>query len=179
MTKYALIYTEDNTFLGTFDTKMDAVWAMTEFVQNHNKELTPFDFSLKEVEEEDTNEKIKDFADAVEYLEKQGVNCFCEKSSECVYENGEISWVFKVKKKDKDLRELILLTNPNNIKYLLALNELLTIAQAWNVADNFKPENVHKSQSKYNVKDLNCLRFKNLKRATQFLKQFESILNTL
>ena len=48
-----------------------------------------------------------------------------------------------------DVARLVEDINPRHIKALIALNELFTIAEAWNKADNFIPDFSNASQYKY------------------------------
>ena len=106
-----------------------------EFINDVNKSLnidylSPFDFCLEEVECKEVNEEITDFESAKKYLV------------------GKTNDVFGVTKKRlsksidpiKEAEILIKELNPKHIEALVALNELFTIAEAWNKADGFVPD---------------------------------------
>lgn len=76
--------------------------------------LSPFDFILEEVECGDINEVITDFESAREMLGLKAL--------------GSLN-------KFDDVTKLISDINPKHIKALIALNELFTIAEAWNKED--------------------------------------------
>ena len=84
-------------------------------VDNH---LSPFDFALEEVECGDINEVITDFESAREMLGLKALGFL---------------------NKFDDVTKLIGDINPKHIKALIALNELFTIAEAWNKEDGFFP----------------------------------------
>lgn len=93
-------------------------------VDNH---LSPFDFILEEVECGDINEVITDFNKARKAL---GIK-----------PNADF-YVVKRNRSEKvanleDTARLVTDINPKHIKALIALNELFTIAEAWNKEDGF------------------------------------------
>lgn len=85
-------------------------------VDNH---LSPFDFVLEEVECKDVNEVVTDFKRARKALGLKPNTC---------YNLSE-----HVPKFVSDI-------NPKHIEALIALNELFTIAEAWNKEDEFVPD---------------------------------------
>lgn len=85
-------------------------------VDNH---LSPFDFILEEVECGDINEVITDFESAREMLGLKALGFL---------------------NKFDDVTKLISDINPKHIEALIALNELFTIAEAWNKEDEFVPD---------------------------------------
>ena len=154
--------------------------------------LSPFDFVLEEVECKEVNEVITDFESARKAL------------------GGKPNADFTVSKKIlsgnvvhlNDVARLVTDINPKHIKALIALNELLTIAQAWNKEDGFVPDFSDWQQDKWfpwfsydedaarfvygntlnapatayaYVGSLLC--FKSSARATQFGKQFAHLYN--
>lgn len=91
--------------------------------------LSPFDFTLEEVECGDINEVITDFNKARKAL---GIK-----------PNADF-YVVKRKHSEKvahlqEAARLVTDINPKHIKALIALNELFTIAEAWNKEDGFFP----------------------------------------
>lgn len=101
--------------------------------------LSPFDFILEEVECSDINEVITDFESARKALGiKPDVDFYVvkRKHSEKVALLGNVA-------------RLVTDINPKHLKALIALNELFTIAEAWNKADEFEPDFSNRNQWKY------------------------------
>lgn len=101
--------------------------------------LSPFDFTLEEVECGEVNEVITDFDSARKAL---GIK-----------PNADF-YVVKRKHSEKvanlkDTARLVTDINPKHIEALIALNELFTIAQAWNKEDGFVPDFSNRNQWKY------------------------------
>lgn len=140
MIKYKLSNTKNGETVGCFATRQDAAYAMDNYISDANNGLdptdeeclTPFDFDLKKVEvKEEPNETITDYITAREYL------------------GGKANKQFTVSKKVvadntvpglEDVTRLVDALNPSHVKALIALNELFTIAEAWNKADDFVPD---------------------------------------
>lgn len=95
---------------------------------NKDYDLSPFDFTLEEVDVKDVNEVITDFERAREALGLKP-NTFYNLSKH-------------VPKFFSDI-------NPKHIEALNALNELFTIAQAWNKEDGFVPDFSDWNQDKW------------------------------
>lgn len=149
MIKYKLSNTENGETVGCFATRQDAADAMDNYISNANdgldptdeEWLTPFDFDLEEVEvKEEPNETITDYITAREYL------------------GGKANKQFTVGKKVvavntvpglEDVTRLVDALNPSHVKALIALNELFTIAEAWNKADDFVPDFSNSRQDKW------------------------------
>lgn len=147
MKKFVLIQNGKEEPVGKYATKAEAADVMEQIIDDNNDDLdsddenylTAFDFRLEEVEVEEINEIVLSFDDARAYL------------------NGKPNNDFTVSKKVlsgncvqlADVARLVQDVNPNHIKALVALNELFTIAEAWNKADNFVPDFSDASQSKY------------------------------
>lgn len=147
MKKFVLIQNGKEKPVGKYATKAEAADVMEQIINDNNDDLdsddenylTAFDFRLEEVEVEEINEIVLSFDDARAYL------------------NGKPNNDFTVSKKVlsgncvqlADVARLVQDVNPNHIKALVALNELFTIAEAWNKADNFVPDFSDASQSKY------------------------------
>ena len=128
-------------------TRKEAGEELMEYINNHNKDLdvddddylTPFDFLLEEVEVTEVNEIITDFETARERL------------------GGKPNMDFTVAQKVvshnavrlEDVTRLVQSLNPSHIEALIALNELFTIAQAWNKEDGFAPDYSNRNQWKY------------------------------
>lgn len=146
MTKYNLRKIEGSQVLGTFETKQEAADWMQEYITKYNDRmhssndyLTPFDFTLDEIECKEINEVVTTYEEAREYL------------------GGKPNADFTVAKKIlsgnhvklDDVANLVSEVNPKHIKALIAYNRLCTIAQAWNKADGFEPDFSNTSQYKY------------------------------
>lgn len=131
-----------------YDTRNEAVQGIMDYVSGYNeafgmedsKRISPFDFKVEEVDVDDVDGVITSFGLAVEYL---GL----EDNSEYEVYGREKRGAGSLKKRDvlKLLREL----NPRHVDALIALNELFTIAEAWNKADGFVPDFSDKEQQKY------------------------------
>lgn len=108
-------------------------------MHSSNDYLTPFDFTLDEIECKEINEVVTTYEEAREYL------------------GGKPNADFTVAKKIlsgnhvklDDVANLVSEVNPKHIKALIAYNRLCTIAQAWNKADGFEPDFSNTSQYKY------------------------------
>lgn len=101
--------------------------------------LSPFDFTLEEVECGEVNEVITDFDSARKAL---GIK-----------PNADF-YVVKRKHSEKvanleDTARLVTDINPKHLEALIALNKLFTIAQAWNKEDGFVPDFSNRNQWKY------------------------------
>lgn len=155
--------------------------------------LTPFDFTIEEVEYYRGYETIIDLESAREALSLKPNNFTL---SGCLDKFDEIV-------------KLIRDVNPKYVEALIALNKLFTIAQAWNEADEFEPDFSDKEQDKwfplfryskdatvlvfaYSGNAWSCmltdeyvaivgspLCFKSSERAAQFGKQFVDLYNKI
>ena len=117
--------------------RKEAGETLMDYICDHNEDLdvddddylSPFDFVLEEVECKEVNEVITDFESARKAL------------------GGKPNADFTVAKKIlsgnvvqlNDVARLVTDINPMHIEALIALNELFTIAQAWNKEDGFVP----------------------------------------
>lgn len=112
-----------------FASKQEAVEVIMDYIGDFNDELadeyyesdyiTPFDFTIKEVEEREVNERVVDYESA----------------------NSELN------NNDSDLKHIRV--NKKHKVALIALNELFTIAEAWNKADDFTPDWSNLDQDKW------------------------------
>ena len=147
---------------------------------------------LEEVEVTEVNEIITDFEAARERLGGKP--------------NMDFTVAQKVVSRNavrlEDVTRLVQSLNPRHIEALIALNELVTIAQAWNKADGFAPDFSDWNQTKYypwfkydkdaagfvyaytaytpasaNATIGSWLCFKTSERAAQFGKQFAHLYN--
>ena len=201
MKKYKLTNTANAKNIGIFATRQDAADAMEQYIASENEcydptdeeWLTPFDFDLEEVEvKEEINEIVVDYNTAREYLGGKPNKQFTV--SKRVAANTVPGLV--------EVTRLVDALNPNHVEALIALNELFTIAEAWNKADEFVPDFSNGNQDKwfpwfyynkdaagfvyastpnapsYTYADFGSrLCFKSANRARQFGKQFIDLWN--
>ena len=197
MKKYIVKYKGSGKVYGEYSSRKEASDKLIEHINNFNKYfegeyLSPFDFVLEVVECRDVNEVITDFDSAIKHLVGNTNDDFIV-DKECFSKS-----VIKIKKAEKLIKEL----NPEHIEALIALNELFTIAQAWNKEDGFIPDFSDCSQDKFfpwfkydkdtagfvcsdtynaptaaGVSIGSRLCFKTSERAAQFGKQFVELYN--
>lgn len=114
---------------------------ITSVVEDRNDDCIgdPFNYTIEEVDEKDVNERITDFESARRALGRKlntGFHVVKEKLS----------------KSGLPLKGVIRLLegiNPKHIEALIALNQLFTIAEAWNKADGFVPDFSDLEQGKW------------------------------
>ena len=144
MKKYRVRVKNSAFVFGEFSSKKEASIKLMEYINDVNKDLdesflSPFEYEIEVVECGEVNEVITDFESAKKYL------------------SGKINDVFGVAKKllsksidtIKDAEILIKELNPKHLDALIALNELFTIAEAWNKADGFVPDFSDWNQNKW------------------------------
>ena len=131
-----------------YDTRNEAVQGIMDYVSGYNealgmedsKRISPFDFKVEEVDVDDVDGVITSFGLAVQYLGldvNDGYEVYgCEKRG-----TGSL--------KKRDVEKLVRELNPRHVDALIALNELFTIAEAWNKADGFVPDFSDNDQQKY------------------------------
>lgn len=200
MKKYLVINKKTKEVCGKFASKSEAADEMMDFINEHNDELdsddeeylTPFDFTLDEIESKEINEVVTTYEEAREYLGGKP--------------NADFTVVKKIlsgnQVKLDDVANLVSEVNPKHIKALIACNRLCTIAQAWNKEDDFTPDFSNRNQDKwfpwfmysddaagfvyaYTYSTATCavaiigsrLCFKTPERARQFGKQFIDLWN--
>lgn len=128
-----------------YDTRNEAVQGIMDYVAKCNealgiedsKRISPFDFKFEEV---DVDVVAAEFKDAVECLGLD-VNDGYEVYGREKRGTGSL--------KKRDVEKLVRELNPRHVEALIALNELFTIAEAWNEADGFVPDFSDKEQQKY------------------------------
>ena len=193
---------EQSEMQAIHESRKEAGETLMDYICDHNEDLdiddddylSPFDFVLEEVECKEVNEVITDFESARKAL------------------GGKPNTDFTVSKKIlsgnvvqlNDVARLVTDINPMHIEALIALNELFTIAQAWNKEDGFVPDFSDWNQDKwfpwfkydkdaagfvfaytYNAATNasayfgSRLCFKSSARAAQFGKQFEDLYNAV
>lgn len=179
---------EQTVMQAVHESRKEAGRELMRYLSYHNENwdvdnyLSPFDFALVEVECKEINEVITDFESARKALGLKPNVAYIPKSG--------------------DVKRLVTDINPKHIKTLIALNELFTIAQAWNKEDGFVPDFSDWNQEKWfpwfvydkdaagfvyaytNSKPTNAyayigsrLCFKTSERAEQFGKQFDDLYN--
>lgn len=138
---------EQTVMRAIHESRKEAGETLMDYICDHNEDLdiddddylSPFDFVLEEVECKEVNEVITDFESARKSL------------------GGKPNADFTVSKKIlsgnavqlNDVERLVTDINPKHIEALIALNELFTIAQAWNKEDGFVPDFSNRNQWKY------------------------------
>lgn len=138
---------EQSEMQAIHESRKEAGETLMDYICDHNEDLdiddddylSPFDFVLEEVECKEVNEVITDFESARKAL------------------GGKPNADFTVSKKIllgnvvhlNDVARLVTDINPMHIEALIALNELFTIAQAWNKEDGFTPDFSDRSQTKW------------------------------
>ena len=146
MKKFQLKNTATSTTVGVYSTKAEAIKAMDCLIFKTNSEndqteeegLSPFDFTLETIDV-DVAEGIDSIDEARKYLK-------------LIPDTG-----FKVHKKEtsrsplqlQDVETLIREINPHHLKAIAALNQLFTIAEAWNKEDGFTPDFSDRNQTKW------------------------------
>ena len=144
MKKYIVKYKDSEKVFGEYISRVEASFKVVEYTNDFNDGLegdyvSPFDFTIEEVECKEVNEVITDFDSAIKYLVGNTNDDFG------VAKKRLSKSVVKIKKAEKLIKEL----NPKHIEALVALNRLFTIAEAWNKADGFVPDFSNEGQYKY------------------------------
>lgn len=190
MKKFIVKYKDSGEIFGEYNSRKEASDILMEYIYGLNNDLvgdyiSPFDFVLEEVECEEVNKVITDFESARKFI---GIKS---------------NFDFTVAKKRlsksvvpiKCVARLVNEINPKHLEAFIALNRLLTIAEAWNKADGFAPDFFDMEQDKwyptfeyYKEKGLvfhrtvqkvfgTKLCFKTSERAEQFGKKFVELYN--
>ena len=191
---------EQSEMQAIHESRKEAGETLMDYICDHNEDLdvddddylSPFDFVLEEVECTEVNEVITDFESARKALGGKP--------------NADFTVTQKVVSRNavrlEDVTRLVQSLNPSHIEALSALNELFTIAQAWNKEDGFVPDFSDWEQDKwfpwfvydkdaagfvfvdtYNTPTFAAahfgsrLCFKSSARAAQFGKQFADLYN--
>ena len=131
-----------------YNTRNEAVQGIMDYVSGYNDVLgmedsvriSPFDFKVEEVDVDDVDGVITSFGLAVEYL---GLDVNDEHEVYGREKRGAGSL------KKRDVEKLVRELNPRHVDALMALNELFTIAEAWNKADGFVPDFSDNDQRKF------------------------------
>ena len=189
---------KQNVMPAVHNTRKEAMLVLlhyiTEIIKDTNDDCIgdPFNYAIEEVDKKDVNERITDFESARQALGRKpntGFHVVKEKLSESDLPLESVA-------------RLVEDISPKHIEALIALNKLLTIAQAWNKEDGFVPDFSDWEQDKWFpwfVYDKDAagfvfaytystptvastlissrLCFKTLKRAEQFGEQFANLYN--
>ena len=144
MKKYIVKHKECGKVFGEYNSREEASEKLMEYINEYNNVLdfhyiSPFDFTLEEVECKEVNEAITDFDSAIKYLVGNTNDDFI------VDKERFSKSVVKIKKAEMLIKEL----NPKHIEALVALNRLFTIAEEWNKADGFVPDFNNHAQKKW------------------------------
>ena len=191
---------EQSEMQAIHNTRKEAGETLMDYICNHNEDLdvddddylSPFDFVLEEVECKEVNEVITDFDSARKALGGKP-NADFTVTQNVVTRNAV---------RLEDVTRLVQSLNPSHIEALIALNELFSIAQAWNKEDGFVPDFSDWEQDKWfpwfvydkdaagfvyaittqapasaNARIGSRLCFKSSERAEQFGKQFADLYN--
>ena len=192
MKKFIVKYKDSGKVFGEFTSKEEASDKVMEYINGHY--ISPFDFELEEVECNDVNEVITDFESA-----RRAIG-FNSNSDFTVVKRSHYENTIQF----KDVAKLVNEIAPKHLEALIALNELFTIAEAWNKADGFVPDFSDCSQEKWfpwfkydkDAAGFVCvsmysatsyasaylgsrLCFKTRERAEQFGKQFADLYNNV
>lgn len=203
MKKYIIKYedgSEQDCMVAIHKTRNEAVKELMEYINDHNEDMdvtdcdysSPFDFVIEEVEYKEVNEEITDFESARKALGIKPNEDFTISTKNL---SGNVVHL-------NDVARLVTEINPKHIKALIALNELFTIALAWNKEDGFVPDFSDWQQNKWfpwfkydkdfagfvfahtayspsfaNADIGSRLCFKSSARAAQFGKQFAHLYN--
>lgn len=197
MKRYAIVYADgSNRRLTQIDypSRKEASDALMYYIDTNNagypkgdaNYLNPFDFTLVEIESKGANELVTDFDSAKKILDfklNDGLTLVHGLAGRCAIDAKKAAW-------------LVRSVDNENLKVLIALNKLFTLARAWNKVDEFVPNFLDNGQRKYYpyfVRDpgdakhiivnasvtvccdalcLNRICFKSEKRAKQFGEQF-------
>lgn len=197
MKKFQLKNTATTTTVGIYDTKAEAIKAMDCLIFKTNSEngqteeegLSPFDFTLETIDV-DVEEAIDSFDAACNYLNFKPGTTF-----------HVINSLITLDSEDQQCYDILFkYINPHHLKAIAALNQLFTIAEAWNKEDGFTPDFSDSEQEKWfpwfaynkNAAGFVCagtnytdafagfgyrLCFKSSERAKQFGKRFTHLYN--
>lgn len=144
MKKYIVKYKDSGKIFGEYNSRKEASDILMEYIYYFNDcsegdYISPFDYELEEVECKEVNEVITDFESARKFI---GIKS---------------NFDFTVAKKRlsksvvpiKCVARLVNEINPKHLEALIALNQLFTIAEAWNKADGFVPDFSNRNQAKW------------------------------
>ena len=141
MKKYVVKYKESGKVFGEYCSRAQASFKVVEYINDFNDGLegdyvSPFDFTIKEVECKEVNKVITDFESAKRYLNQK---------------KGLRPHTLSIRSKSEDAmrQKFFEDINEKHLEALIALNQLFTIAEAWNKEDGFVPDFSDRSQAKW------------------------------
>lgn len=125
---------EQDVMPAVHNTRKEAVKTLMDYFNDNNEDLdfdddryfSPFDFTLGEVECKEVNEIVTDFESAKQIV-------------------GSTLFIFAEELVNLQIAEI----NLNHVEALNALNQLFTIAEAWNKEDGFVPDFSDWNQGKW------------------------------
>lgn len=138
---------EQSEMQAIHDSRKEAGETLMGYICDHNEDLdvddddylSPFDFVLEEVESKEVNEVITDLESARESLGLRPLKKI-----------SEVRTIFVSPDQiPEDILTLLNGFNPHHLEALIALNELFTIAEAWNKEDGFVPDFSGRKQDKW------------------------------
>ena len=140
---------EQSVMVSVYLSRKDAGQALWDYLCEHNNYggldsddedwASPFDFIIEEVECKDVNEEITNFESARKALGLKPNDGL--RVTKRLIGGGDINLT--------DVAHLVNDINPKHIEALIALNELMTIAEAWNKEDGFVPDFSDCNQDKW------------------------------
>ena len=137
MKKFQLKNTTTSTTVGIYDTKAEAIKSMDFLIFKTNSEngqteeegLSPFDFTLETIDV-DVAEIIDTFDAACNYLNIKPGTTFHVTNN-----------VITLDSEDQQCYDILFkYINPHHLKAIAAINQLFTIAEAWNKEEDFTPD---------------------------------------
>ena len=141
MKKYIVKYKESGKVFGEYCSRVEASFKVVEYINDFNDGLegdyvSPFDFTIEEVECKEVNKVITDFESAKRYLNQK---------------KGLRPHTLSIRSKSEDAmrQKFFEDINEKHLEALIALNQLFTIAEAWNKADGFVPDFSDWNQDKW------------------------------
>ena len=141
MKKYVVKYKESGKVFGEYCSRVEASFKVVEYINDFNDGLegdyvSPFDFTIEEVECKEVNKVITDFESAKRYLNQK---------------KGLRPHTLSIRSKSEDAmrQKFFEDINEKHLEALIALNQLFTIAEAWNKSDGFVPDFSDNEQNKW------------------------------
>ena len=141
MKKYVVKYKESGKVFGEYCSRVEASFKVVEYINDFKDGLegdyvSPFDFTIEEVECKEVNKVITDFESAKRYLNQK---------------KGLRPHTLSIRSKSEDAmrQKFFEDINEKHLEALIALNQLFTIAEAWNKEDGFVPDFSDRSQAKW------------------------------
>lgn len=125
---------EQTVMQAVHESREEAGRELMRYLSYHNENcdvdnyLSPFDFTLEEVECPQVNEVVTDFKRARKALGLKPNTCF---------------------NLSEHIPKFVSDINPKHIEALIALNKLFTLAEAWNKEDGFVPDFSDNEQDKW------------------------------